>query len=132
MSYAEHNGKDGTDVYALFRTSGLLDLFETDYDNLHSMSMEYLMQYFDEYLKDFIVSLPAQNSFHFTYNATIIPEIVKLISDKYNLSKQDAIDAFYKSDTARALNDPESGLYGQSALFIFSPFVMEKGEIQSK
>ena len=53
MSYAEHNGKDGTDVYALFRTSGLLDLFETDYDNLHSMSMEYLMQYFDEYLKDF-------------------------------------------------------------------------------
>lgn len=47
----------------LFRTSGLLDLFETDYDNLHSMSMEYLMQYFDEYLKDFIVSLPAQNSF---------------------------------------------------------------------
>jgi hypothetical protein rflaF_04462 len=55
-----------------------------------------------------------------------------LISDKYNLSKQDAIDAFYKSDTARALNDPESGLYGQSALFIFSQFVMEKGEIQSK
>ena len=51
--YAEHTGKDGTDVYALFRTIGLLDLFETDYDNLHSMSMEYLMQYFDEYLKDF-------------------------------------------------------------------------------
>lgn len=62
------------------------------------------------------------------YNATIIPEIVKLISDKYNISEQDAMDVFYKSDTAKALNDPETGLYGQSALFIFSQFVMEKGK----
>lgn len=60
------------------------------------------------------------------YNATIIPEIVKLISDKYNLSEQEAMDLFYKSETARALNDPETGLYGQSSLFIFSQFVMEK------
>ncbi len=66
------------------------------------------------------------------YNATIIPEIVKLISDKYDLSEQEAMDAFYKSDTAKALNDHETGLYGQSALFIFSQFVMEKGEIKSK
>lgn len=65
------------------------------------------------------------------YNATIIPEIVKLISDKYNLSEQDAMGVFYKSNTAKALNDPETGLYGQSALFIFSQFVMEKGEIKS-
>lgn len=62
------------------------------------------------------------------YNATIIPEIVKLISDKYNMSEQDAMDVFYKSDTAKALNDLETGLYGQSALFIFSQFVMEKGK----
>ena len=62
------------------------------------------------------------------YNATIIPEIVKLISDKYDLSEQEAMDAFYKSNTAKALNDPETGLYGQSALFIFSQFVMEKGD----
>lgn len=62
------------------------------------------------------------------YNATIIPEIVKLISDKYDLTEQEAMDAFYKSDTAKALNDPETGLYGQSALFIFSQFVMEKGD----
>ena len=62
------------------------------------------------------------------YNATIIPEIVKLISDKYKLSEQEALDAFYKSDTAKALNDPDTGLYGQSALFIFSQFVMENNK----
>lgn len=124
--YAEHIGKDSTDVYALFSTSGLLDLLETDYDDLHGMSMEYLMQYFDEYFEDSIASLPDQNIFHSMYNATIIPEIVKLISDKYNMSEQDAMDSFYKSETAKALNDPETGLYGQSALFIFSQFIDEK------
>lgn len=60
------------------------------------------------------------------YNATIIPEIVRLISEKYNLSEQEALDAFYESETAKALNDPEAGLYGQSALFIFSMFNEEK------
>ena len=54
-----------------------------------------------------------------------------MISNKYNMSEQDAMDVFYKSDTAKALNDLETGLYGQSALFIFSQFVMEKGETTS-
>lgn len=60
------------------------------------------------------------------YNATVIPEIIKLIAEKYSLPEQRALDDFYKSDTAKALNDPETGLYGQSALFIFSQYVMEK------
>lgn len=47
--YAEHIQKDSTDVYALFKQSGLLDLLDTDYEDLHGMSMEYLMQFFDKY-----------------------------------------------------------------------------------
>jgi hypothetical protein len=31
--------------------SGLLELLDTDYEDLHGMSMEYLMQLFDEYLE---------------------------------------------------------------------------------
>lgn len=38
------------------------------------------------------------------------------------------MDSFYKSDTAKALNNPDTGLYGQSALFIFSQFVMENNK----
>lgn len=60
------------------------------------------------------------------YNATIIPEIVRLISEKYNLSEQEALDAFYGSETEKALNDLETGLYGQSALFIFSQYLEKK------
>ena len=66
------------------------------------------------------------------YNATVIPEIIKLIVDNYNLSEQEAMDAFYKSETAKALNDPETGLYGQSALFIFSQYVMDEDQRKSK
>lgn len=48
--YAEHIAKTGTEVYTIFKTSGLLDLLDSDYDDLHGMSMEYLMEFFDEYL----------------------------------------------------------------------------------
>lgn len=48
--YAEHVGKPSDQVYELFKREKLLDLLETDYDDLHGMGMEYLMQMFDEYL----------------------------------------------------------------------------------
>ncbi len=48
--YAEHINRDSTEVYDVFKREGLLSLLENDYDDLHGMSMEYLMQYIDEYL----------------------------------------------------------------------------------
>ena len=59
------------------------------------------------------------------FNATVIPEVVHHIADAYQISEAEALDFFYRSDTAKALNDPETGLYGQSALFIFSIFLEE-------
>lgn len=49
--YSKHIQKPSTEVYALFSKSGLLELLKSDYDDLHGMGMEALMQYFDEYLK---------------------------------------------------------------------------------
>ena len=37
-------------MYDLFQKSGLLKMLETDYEDLHGMGMEALMQFFDEYL----------------------------------------------------------------------------------
>lgn len=48
--YAEHKNAPSTDIYALFKSSSLLKLLDDDYEDLHSMSMEYLMQFFDDYL----------------------------------------------------------------------------------
>lgn len=49
--YAGHTGRPSVEVYDLFSRAGLLELLDSDYEDLHGMSMEYLMQFFDEYLK---------------------------------------------------------------------------------
>ena len=48
--YAEHIHKPSNEVYELFKKEKLIELLENDYDDLHGMGMEYLMQFFDEYL----------------------------------------------------------------------------------
>ncbi|MCD7784479.1 MAG: hypothetical protein LUH18_02700 [Oscillospiraceae bacterium] len=65
---------------------------------------------------------------HALIRATLIPEIVRMISEKFNVSEEEAMDEFYTSRTAESLSDSETGLYGQSALFIFGLFCEEKAE----
>lgn len=48
--YSKHIQKPDPEVYELFRASELLDTLDSDYEDLSGMSMEYLMQFFDEYL----------------------------------------------------------------------------------
>lgn len=62
---------------------------------------------------------------HHLYNSTVIPEIIELISKYYNIDEKTAMDNFYKSKTLKALNDTETGLYGQSSLYIFSIYQNE-------
>jgi hypothetical protein len=48
--YAAHVGKTGPEVYAAFEKSGLLRELDRDYEDLHGMGMEALMQMFDQWL----------------------------------------------------------------------------------
>ena len=48
--YLRQKFKTSDQVYELFKKEKLLDLLEMDYEDLHGMGMEYLMQMFDEYL----------------------------------------------------------------------------------
>lgn len=48
--YSRHINKPDNEVYLLFKNEGLLDLINTDYEDLHGMGMEYLMDFFDKYL----------------------------------------------------------------------------------
>jgi predicted nucleotidyltransferase len=59
---------------------------------------------------------------HGLIKATIIPEIILLITEQYLVSEEKALDMFYTSATAASLADDETGLYGQSPLYIFSLF----------
>jgi hypothetical protein len=62
---------------------------------------------------------------HHLIRATLIPEVVRLISSQFNISEEMALERFYRSATAENLADEENGLYGQSALFIFGQYLEE-------
>jgi hypothetical protein len=63
---------------------------------------------------------------HHLIRATLVPEIVKLIQEHHNISEREALDRFYASATGASFADDETGLYGQSPLFIFSLFEEEQ------
>ena len=48
--YAKHINKSSNEVYELFKQEKVLDLLENDYDDLHGMGMEYIIQLIDEYI----------------------------------------------------------------------------------
>ncbi|MDD3367303.1 MAG: DUF3791 domain-containing protein [Lachnospiraceae bacterium] len=48
--YSKHINMPSNEVYALFEKEGLLNMLREDYEDLHGMSMEYMMQFCDEYL----------------------------------------------------------------------------------
>ena len=62
---------------------------------------------------------------HATIRAVLLPEIVRLIADEYGWIEEEAMDRFYGSATGANFSDDETGLYGQSALFIVSLFAEE-------
>ena len=56
---------------------------------------------------------------HYLIKATIIPETISMIMTECSMNQETAMDSFYSSATAALLADDESGLYGQSPLYIF-------------
>ncbi len=62
---------------------------------------------------------------HHLIRATVIPEVVRLIAERFGISEDEALARFYQSATAQNLADEENGMYGQSALFIFGQYLQE-------
>lgn len=48
-NYAEYKNMSSSKVFELFEKSQLLKLLSTDYEDLHGMGKEYLMDYFDQW-----------------------------------------------------------------------------------
>ena len=59
---------------------------------------------------------------HGTIRAATLPTIIKLIADRFGVSDDEAMKMFYESHIGACYADDESGLYGQSALYVFSLF----------
>jgi len=104
-------------------------MLKTDYEDLHGMGMEALMQFFDEYLvksSSSFMEITTEKIEHNLVRATIIPEIVKIICHYYGIGEDEALKRFYESATGANLADEETGLYGQSALHIAGLFIVEQ------
>jgi hypothetical protein len=65
---------------------------------------------------------------HGTIRAATLPTIIKLIKDKYCVGEDEALKMFYESHIGACFADDESGLYGQSALYVFSLFQQEQAD----
>ncbi len=127
--YAEHIGQNNTDIYELFKREGVIDFLVSDYDDLHGMGMEYLMQMIDDFLgRKRGIPKCNQTGSHALVRAILVPEIDRLISEKYKISEMEALDKFYTSSTGASFSDDETGLYGQSALHIFGLYLEEMGD----
>ena len=127
--YSKHIQKSSPEVYAMFAESGLLELLKTDYDDLHGMGMEALMQFFDEYLAKELSSpetMNAETIEHCQVRSINVPEIIKILCRYYNIREDEALKRFYESATGANYADDETGLYGQSALHIAGLFIVEQ------
>jgi hypothetical protein len=60
---------------------------------------------------------------HGTIRATTLKTIAKLIMEHFNVDENTALKMFYESHIGERFSDDESGLYGQSAVHIFSLFI---------
>ncbi len=47
-------------------------------------------------------------------------ELTSMLMEEYNWDMKRALDELYASETYRRLNDPECGLYYESAVYVFS------------
>ena len=65
---------------------------------------------------------------HVLAKTLLITKVTELIADKYKISLAEARDELYSSDIIGFIDDDETGLYGESPLYVFSLFEKEKNK----
>lgn len=125
--YASATKESSKPIYNLLSKKGILQELIDDYEDLYGMSIYSINEYISKrtggkYNADCPESLP------YDISKTIIAyKTIELIAKNYKLSIQDARDKFYNSEVVDLLDDEETGLYGQSALYLLSLYEMKTG-----
>ena len=63
---------------------------------------------------------------HLLAKIILITNVTELIAKKYSISLAEARDELYSSEIIGFIDDDETGLYGESPLYVFSLFEKEK------
>ena len=130
--YAEHVHRPSNEVYQLFKREGLLDLLRSDYEDLHGMGLEYMMQFCDQHLNGKSTCETYLPDGHATVRAMILPDIIHLLMKNYGWTEEEALNRFYLSATGASFADDDTGLYGQSALYISSLYLEEAEQLKCR
>ena len=125
--YASATKESSKSIYNLLSRKGILQELIDDYEDLHGMSIYSINEYISKrtwakYNADCPESLP-----HDISKMIIAYKTIELIAENYKLGIQDARDKFYNSEVVDLLDDDETGLYGQSALYLLSLYEMKTG-----
>ena len=70
-NYAEYKNESSSSVFEKFLKSKLLQHLKTDYEDLHGMRKEYLMDYFDKWLGE-------KTDTHHLVKTILIPQVAEL------------------------------------------------------
>ena len=62
---------------------------------------------------------------HTLSKSLLIAKVIELIAEKYSLSIEEARNRLYSSELINLIDDDETGLYGESPLYVFSLFEQE-------
>ena len=63
---------------------------------------------------------------HVLSKTILITKVTELIAEEYRTSISQARDRLYQSETIKLIDDDETGLYGESPLYVFSLFQKEQ------
>ena len=63
---------------------------------------------------------------HVLAKTILISKVVELIASKYRLPIDEARNELYNSKIIDLIDDDETGLYGESPLYVFSLFEQQK------
>ena len=63
---------------------------------------------------------------HQLSKALLKVKVTELIAKQYRISISEARDMLYQSEVVKLIDDDETGLYGESPLYVFSIFAQER------
>ena len=117
--YASSVNESSGTVYNELNKAGIIDELKEDYEDVHGMSTYSINEYIGKRL-DADVSQKPINDNHILSKTILISQTIELIAKKYKLSIEESRNRFYQSDVIEMLDDDETGLYGESALYLLS------------
>ena len=69
---------------------------------------------------------------HGTIRAATLKTIIPLVMERFNCDENAALKMFYESHIGKCYSDDSTGLYGQSAVYVFNLFCEEMREMKKE